>query len=157
MVLFKILGSLNNAASNYKNISPLFGYFFYNFNNAVTNANNPTFTIWETLQKYYKGQPWHYGKVLSKIMIYFIYFTWFINQILIQIILLNFLISVISNSYQAIIDSEIIITYTFKAGLNREYLIIQKALTLDSKVGNLILSANTEDESLNSQWYKFTS
>merc|ERR1712166_1040781 len=41
--------------------------------------------------------------------------------------------------------------------MNREFLIIQKALGNDEKIGTLILSANTEDESLNSQWYKFTS
>lgn len=83
-------------------------------------------------------------------MIYLIYFTWWINQILIQIILLNFLISVIGNSYQRVIDTEIEITYTSKAGLNREFLIIQKALGKDEKIMTLILSANTEDESLNS-------
>jgi hypothetical protein len=86
-----------------------------------------------------------------------IYFTWFINQILVQIILLNFLISVISNSYQRVIDHEVLITYTSKAELNREFLIIQKALGRDDKIVTLIVSANTEDESLNSQWYKFTS
>lgn len=90
-------------------------------------------------------------------MIYLIYFTWFINQIFLQIILLNFMISVIGNSYQSVIDKEIIITYSSKAGMNREFLIIQKALGNDEKIGTLILSANTEDESLNSQWYKFTS
>lgn len=90
-------------------------------------------------------------------MIYAIYFTWFINQIFIQIILLNFLIAVIGDSYKKVIDTEVIITYTSKAGLNREFLIIQKALGRDVKIGVLILSANTEDESLYSQWYKFTS
>ena len=83
-------------------------------------------------------------------MIYMIYFTWFINQILVQIILLNFLISVISNSYQRVIDHEVLITYTSKAELNREFLIIQKALGRDDKIVTLIVSANTEDESLNS-------
>jgi hypothetical protein len=97
-----------------------------------------------------EGKKWTYRKYLAKFMIYLIYFIWFIQQIFIQIILLNFFISVILNSHQKCIDTEVEITYTAKAGLNREFLIIQKALGRDQKITTLILSANTEDESLNS-------
>ena len=60
------------------------------------------------------------------------------------------MISLIMDSYQKCVDKEVEITYTAKAGLNREFLIIQKALGRDDKITTLILSANTEDESLNS-------
>jgi hypothetical protein len=52
-------------------------------------------------------------------------------------------------------SSVIIFQYKQKAALNRECLIVYKALGSDKKIECCILSANTADESLNTKWYKF--
>jgi hypothetical protein len=95
-VLYKVLGSQDNVTDSYPDIHPFFGYLFYNFENAVGNIQNPTFTYWKSIMCQEEGQKWTYKKYLAKILIYLIYLVWFFNQILVLIILLNFLIAVIS-------------------------------------------------------------
>ena len=95
-VLYKVLGSQDNVTDSYPDIHPFFGYLFYNFENAVGNIQNPTFTYWKSIMCADAGKAWTYKKVLAKILIYLIYVVWFFNQILVLIILLNFLIAVIS-------------------------------------------------------------
>ena len=48
-VLFKVMGSMNSAAQGYTGVAPIFGYFFYNFNNAIANPAVPTFSIWKDM------------------------------------------------------------------------------------------------------------
>ena len=51
---------------------------------------------------------------------YLIWFVWFMNQFIIVIILLNFLIAVISQSYENVMNSKSIMKYQDMAALNKE-------------------------------------
>ena len=68
------------------------------------------------------------------------------------VILLNFLIAVISNSYDNVIEKKFVIEYKHKAKLNRYTLIVKKAWFDLSDVNCCILSANTEDKFLSEKW-----
>jgi hypothetical protein len=70
------------------------------------------------------------------------------------VILLNFLIAVISDSYDDIIEEKKAIEYKQKAELNRQTLIWNKAWYNLDKVNCFILSANTEDKTLCDKWNK---
>ena len=100
-------------------------------------------------------EEWSFGWILAKTMIYLIYFVWFLNQYFIYILLLNFLIAVISQSYIDVMANANISKYKQRSELNRECLIRSKALGHDEKVSTLILSADTNDESLESKWFTF--
>jgi len=92
---------------------------------------------------------------MGYIFIYLIYIIWFADQILLTIILINFLIAVISDSYEEVMSSVIIYEYKQKSMLNRECLIIDKAKNIDTSIACSILSANTFDESANTKWARF--
>lgn len=54
-------------------------------------------------------------------MIYMIWFIWFINLMVNMVILLNFLIAIISTSYDKVIQNRLIYEYQHKSELNYEY------------------------------------
>lgn len=56
----------------------------------------------------------------SNTMLTAVYGLWFVNQFLVLIILLNFLIAVISQSYEKVKNSAIILEYQDRCELNRE-------------------------------------
>ena len=49
-----------------------------------------------------------------------IWFTWYTNTFFMIVILLNFLIAVISQSYEKVIEQQLIYSYMHKAELNEE-------------------------------------
>ena len=61
-------------------------------------------------------------------MIYLLWFFWFINIFLMLIILLNFLIAVISATYEKVNSQKINYTYKDKAEMNEECCTILKSL-----------------------------
>ena len=160
-ILYKVLGAQQDVASDFPDIHPVFGYFFYTFENSIGNIQLPSYEIWLAIiedKKYnVPSRPnyWTFGYVFASIMIYMIYTVWFLNQYFIYILLLNFLIAVISQSYADVMTHANIQTYKQRSELNRECLIRLKAFHQDDEVNVLILSADTLDESLESKWFTF--
>ena len=68
------------------------------------------------------------------------------NQFLILIILLNFLISVISKSYSDVMDSALMFKYVQMCELNREYAVLNEQIFSKEKIEGLILTANNDDD-----------
>jgi hypothetical protein len=54
-------------------------------------------------------------------MIYIVWFIWLFNIILMVIILLNFLIAVISQTYERVVSQQVRFSYSNKAEMNLEY------------------------------------
>lgn len=154
-VLYKVLGAQGQVEKTYPNIHPFFGYFLYCFENSIGNITNPTFEIWQTILAEKADHHWSFGYILAQTMVYLIYLVWFFNQYFIYILLLNFLIAVISQSYADVMANANISQYKQRAELNRECLIRSKAFGQDREVSVLILSADTQDESLESKWFTF--
>ena len=76
---------------------------------------------------------------------YNIYFFWFINQFLILIILINFLIAVISQSYENVMDSRLIYKYSQRTDLNLTMSnVYEFKEKLESRYDCVILSSNTD-------------
>lgn len=99
-VLYKVLGAMHGVDEQFPEIHPVFGFFLYTFENSIGNINNPTFKWWIDIiddPKY--NTTYTFGYLLAKTLIYLIYLVWFLNQYFIYILLLNFLIAVISQSY----------------------------------------------------------
>lgn len=78
----------------------------YVWENSIGNINDPDDTS--------------FPKTNSKGQNYLIWFVWVFNQVIIVIILLNFLIAVISSSYETVMSSKTIKEYQDIAALNKE-------------------------------------
>jgi len=79
------LGSNKSNAESFKGITSSFGYFFQTFENGIGNISSPSIDS-GTADK----------SVLRSINIYMIYLFWFLAQIILLIVLLNFVIALIS-------------------------------------------------------------
>lgn len=63
-------------------------------------------------------------------MIFLIWTIWFFNQFMCLIILLNFLIAIISQSYEQVMTLKIQVKYMHKSELNRECFLFLKTMRL---------------------------
>ena len=71
---------------------------------------------------------------------------WFINQALILIVLLNFLIAVISQSYENVMNSSVPFKYQQRCELIREAAVIYEAFGMSSTYSIVVLQANISKE-----------
>mgnify|MGYP006099326073 CR=1 FL=1 len=74
-------------------------------------------------------------------MIYCIWFVWLINQYVVLIILLNFLIAIISQSYDNVMSKQIMSKYQNRSSINRELRLTMKAIGIKFKMNVLTMSA----------------
>ena len=85
----------------------MFGFFILVWENSIGNINAPDFTDDVDMEK-------------DKNRIFAIYFVWLLNQFFVLIILLNFLIAVISQSYENVMNSSTPLKYKDRARMSRE-------------------------------------
>ena len=85
------------------------GYNFLAFENGIGNILNPTVEWWT-------GQ----NKLTATIIIGIVYLTWFLNQLVLLVFLLNFVIGIISEQYSNVMDSQVMYTCQQRCELNDE-------------------------------------
>jgi len=109
ILLYKVTGQEATGRAGFKDNS--FGNFLLLvFENSIGNINDPVFDD---------------TNILGAKM-YLVWLIWWFNQFMIVIILLNFLIAVISQSYENVMNSATILKFKDIAQLNREaYLVMQ--------------------------------
>jgi hypothetical protein len=93
---FSILG-VDSLAESYSGLFLAGRYFLAVYENSIGNVNNPQFKIWEDGHK-------KDASVWAKIAVQLIWIIWFLNQWFIFMILLNFVIAVISESYDHVME-----------------------------------------------------
>jgi hypothetical protein len=81
------------------------GYFFLTFENGLGNISPPTVEVWQSN---------HNQTITATLIIYLIYLTWWCTQLIILIVLLNFVIALISQVYENVMDSKMVHVYTQK-------------------------------------------
>lgn len=119
--------------------------------NSIGNINPPSTTYWNTHQKSHDPSV----ALAANIAIYVIYFVWFVNQALILIVLMNFLIAVISQSYENVMDTAVMIKYSQRCDLNHQVaLVYEHSHVLKKDYDCVILSSNTQHGG-DSQWSGF--
>ena len=74
-------------------------------------------------------------------MIYSIWLVWIVNQYVVLIILLNFLIAIISQSYDNVMSKQIMSKYQNRSAINRELRLSMKAVGLKHKMNVATMSA----------------
>jgi|TARA_B110000285_G_C14601452_1_gene370853 hypothetical protein len=93
--------------------SSFFGYFIYAMRNSIGDLADPDYSLWLENKEEGTSANW--------LMIILCWLFWIINALLMIIVLLNFLIAVISQSYEAVVSLRNIYTYSHKADINLEY------------------------------------
>lgn len=91
-----LLGSNYDLATGYSGTSTIIGYFFQAFENGIGNISAPTIN--------FLSGPTN-NTVLDKIITCMIYSFWMGAQIILLIILLNFVIALISQYYEDVMNS----------------------------------------------------
>ena len=79
-------------------------------------------------------------------MIDLIWVVWFLQQWFIFMILLNFVIALISQSYDSVMTKYQEITYMQRTYLNRESRLILKSLKIKDRMDIFLLVANSENK-----------
>ena len=86
-ILTLILGGNQNLAEGYSGMPLAFGYFFQTFENGIGNISAPSINFLSDKSAL---------TTLDYVIVYSIYFCWFMAQIILLIVLLNFVIALIS-------------------------------------------------------------
>lgn len=103
---------------DYSEVSPFFVNILQTYRNSIGDISPPLYPMWVLYIK--SGDP---SLVLQgNLMIGIIWVFWVLHQFMIVIILLNFLIAVISQSYEMVMSQQIISTYLHRCDLNLECL-----------------------------------
>lgn len=93
------------------------------YRNSISDIQVPKYPFWTEVAQLEEGK--YYGYF----MIACIWCIWLVNQFFITIILLNFLIAIIVQSYESVMSKSIINIYSTKAAWNRDYRIIKTWLS----------------------------
>jgi len=98
-----ILGFNKELAEGYKGIPTWSGYILQTFEDSIGNISNPTINDFKEPANFLDG-----------LIIFLIYFFWMFAQIFLLVILLNYMIALISQYYEDVMNSKIEHVYTMK-------------------------------------------
>lgn len=116
-VLFQVSGTTFES-KDYKTL-PILAFYLQTYRNSIGDISPPEYDYWEFIHALKtKGRPQYFD--YPQIMIYFIWLLWFENQFFNLIILLNFLIAIVGQSYERVMSESLIYQYSHKAELNCE-------------------------------------
>ena len=110
-----VLGSNHNLANSYVGANLAFGYFFQTFENGIGNISSPTINFLADNRNHTK---------IDYFIVFLIYLFWAIAQVMLLIILLNFVIALISQYYEDVMNSQVMHIFEMKQNLNQEHNII---------------------------------
>jgi len=87
------------------------------YRNSIGDINAPEYGYWLDVIDNSNESDGHFG---ASYMIFICWFIWFIHQYLVLIILLNFLIAIISQSYDSVMTTSLITKYNQRCDMNWE-------------------------------------
>lgn len=114
-MVYRILG-MDIEPDDYDLLPSYFIYFIQTFRNSVGDIGAPSYSYWSSAISQYP--------LTAGGFIFSIWMAWLLNQFLVLIILLNFLIAIISQSYEEVMSRSMQFQYTYKCILNREIFLL---------------------------------
>lgn len=90
---------------------------FRSYRNALGDIDAPGYEIWQNQAVEHN--------FTAKFMVYFIWTFWFLNQFLMQIILMNFLIALVNQNYEEQLSKSYSNRYSNRCQLNHDCLVIK--------------------------------
>lgn len=124
MMLAQVL-RLGVDTEAYPEVNKIFAALIVAFRTSIGDLGEPDYSYWVERESHFEVKDSDNENKLShlqvSVMIYIIWFIWLFNIILMVIILLNFLIAVISQTYERVVSQQVRFSYSNKAEMNLEY------------------------------------
>ena len=133
VLLYKVTGQTAKGRKGFEDNS-FFNYLILVFENSIGNIEDPTYNE----SKHFVGSS----------SVYILWGVWWFNQFMVVIILLNFLIAVISQSYENVMNSSTILKFKDIAQLNREAYMILQFLGVKMIYTNQIIMTIPDEENV---------
>ena len=124
---FTVLG-VEYTNEDYPAVANVIYYYMQTFRNSLGDVAPPGYSKWVEYQEFQHtmNRPWE--AVYGAIIIYIIWGLWVLNIIVGCVILLNFLIAIISQSYEQVMAQHILHKYKHRCDINRYCLIIRSRM-----------------------------
>jgi hypothetical protein len=131
---------------NCPNVNFYITYLMMSWSNSSASVYPPIYYFWSNQlpeedsdpEMFYESE----NTIPALIMIYVIWFIWFLNQIVVTIILLNFLIAIISQSYEQVMSISKIGLYNHRRDLNVTCQLMLRYFNLLKPMDYILISCN---------------
>lgn len=144
-VLYGVVGA-EYSNEDYPSLPLELYYFFQSFRNSIGDIAPPGYENWLDYIEYSEKIGSTERQLGGLVMVYIIWFLWLLQIIVALIILLNFLIAIISESYEQVMAQHILHKYKHRCEINRECLIFRQFFTNMGTFNTLIVySQNLSD------------
>lgn len=124
-LIFKVLGATfdegmfdqnyDSDMNDYPKVPDKAVFIMQNLRNSIGDLAPPHYNYWEN--RFEAGD-----NMNSQLMILLIWFTWFVEMYVMLIILTNFLIALVSQIYEQIMNEKMLTVYRAKSHLNQEFM-----------------------------------
>ena len=101
-IQYFILKSNQKDAEAYLGVESVLGFMFVAFENGIGNIIPPTVDSWTGEEN---------KSITATLIIYIVYLVWIMNQYILLVVLLNFVIALISEVYERVMDQRMIHEY----------------------------------------------
>jgi hypothetical protein len=110
-------------------------YIIQNFRNSIGDLQTPSYQFWDD-----------FGGTGSRSMIYIIWLTWIMNILVCSLLMLNFLITVFSETHERVLANAINYTYLTRAQLNVECMAMLKTFKFITDFDYMVICSPVNDE-----------
>ena len=157
--VFKVLGVVFDDGANmdseydekhndYKNVDPSFVAILAVFRSSIGDLQPPQYPYWDELVSKKRGVATFYIRT--------IWVMWIIMIVINVIFLLNFLIAIVSQSYEELIESQEKAILNSKLELNMEFLFMNKNSSEINRPTRFLVMATMKDVDADGEWHGLT-
>lgn len=119
-----ILGS-SYEPDEYQDLPRMYRIFIQTWRNSIGDYGTPVYEVWSSAYSKKDDK----NEKFATLYISLIWILWVMNQLFIQVILLNFLIAIVNNSYQREMRIQNVMEYIHKSDVNSECSLFDKTMS----------------------------
>lgn len=146
-LIFQILGmqipNEDDKDSDYKELNIFAAYFLYAYRNSIGDIHAPGTAFWMSRITHQPDSAKETSLIMAVVWLF-----WILNQFFVLIVLLNFLIAIISESYEAVMAESIIHKYEHKIEMNRSHRLFMNSVFGMKALECQIVTAAPKEENL---------
>ena len=135
---FYLIQAADVNSDDYKGLNTFTKLFLQTYEDSVGNADVPIYSFWIDSA----GEA---PTTIRGFMVGLIWVTWFTNQWFIFIVLLNFIIAIIGQSYDSVMEKATQYMYLQRTDMNMECRVTLKYLGMLKTMDQFVLTASLED------------
>lgn len=141
-VLFIVAGN-KLSEKEYDNLNEFWASDIYTYRNSVGDLQLPDASFWIDREEA--------APLVSGSMAVLLWFLWFLNNLLLCILMLNFLIAIISQSFERMMEQQLVTNYGHRIEFNRDCRIVLNYFGLLPTLNCAVISGKTLESEVD-QW-----